>query len=400
MAQVESVEAVPGLSAAKPVRIALPLAMAAVATVLAYWAIDSSSPALTDLKDDLGFSSTVAGLVFSFFFGGRLLGNFPAARLIDRLGPAVTAAAGGATLMAGAVLVATATNAPVVLVARLLEGAGVALVINAGLLSIVRARPGAGAAMTMFTFLSTVGGVLGIAFGGGLTEAIGWRSVFVLHFAIGAAALALGLAGRTRGPLQVAATSTTSEAVIEEAPSRDIITTGLIANFLVFINYSVWAVAMPLYADERFDASPEQISTLLLTMTAGHLVLAYPVGAIIKRWGSIQCLMIGNAITAASMLLMLTAPSLWMLIPPLAIYSLGQVAASNAAGDFLLQRSGSGGKGVGMLRLSCDLGLVLGPAAVGALADIAGFRAPFLALPILTTLGAALTLTRLKRGVS
>jgi predicted MFS family arabinose efflux permease len=89
-----------------------------------------------------------------------------------------------------------------------------------------------------------------------------------------------------------------------------------------------------------------------------------------------------------------------MLIPPLAIYSLGQVAASNAAGDYLLQRSGSGGKGVGMLRLSCDLGLVLGPAAVGALADIAGFRAPFLALPILTTLGAALTLTRLKRGVS
>jgi len=397
MAQVESIEAVAGVSAAKPYRLALPLAMAAVATVLAYWAIDSSSPALTDLKDDLAFSSTIAGLVFSFFFGGRLLGNFPAARLIDRVGPATTAAAGGASLMIGAALAATATNAPVILVARLLEGAGVAFVINAALLSILRARPGAGAAMTMFTFLSTVGGVFGIVFGGGLTEAISWRAVFVLHLAIGAGVLALGLSGRNRGPLQIASADHAVQTVIENAPPRSLVVTGLIANFLVFVNYSVWAVAMPLYADERFDASPEQISTLLLTMTIGHLVLAYPVGAIIKRYGSIPSLMIGNAITAASMVLVLTAPSLWMLVPPLAIYSLGQVAASNAAGDFLLQRGGRGGKGVGMLRLSCDLGLVLGPAAVGALADIAGYRSPFLALPILTVAGAVLTIGRLKR---
>lgn len=400
MARVESFEAAPDASVASSYRVALPLVLAAAATVLAYWAIDSSSPALTDLKDDLAFSSTVAGLVFSFFFGGRLLGNVPAARLIDRVGPATTAAVGGGALMLGAVLAATAASAPVVLIARLLEGCGVAFVINAALLSILRARPGAGAAMTMFTFLSTVGGVLGIVFGGGLTEAVSWRAVFVLHLALGAGALALGLGGRNRGPLHLASASQVVESVIEEEPSRAIITTGLIANFLVFVNYSVWAVAMPLYADERFDASPEQISTLLLTMTAGHLVLAYPVGAVIRRFGSIRSLMIGNAITAISILLVLTAPSLWTLIPPLALYSLGQVAASNAAGDFLLQRGGRSGKGVGLLRLSCDLGLVLGPAAVGALADVAGYRSPFLALPILTVTGALVTMTRLKRARS
>lgn len=112
--------------------------------------------------------------------------------------------------------------------------------------------------------------------------------------------------------------------------------TGLTSNFLVFVNYSVWAVTMPLYADERFDASPGQISTLLLTMTIGHLVLAYPAGAMIKRIGSISSLLIGNAITAVSMLLVLTSSSIWLLVPPLALDSLGRVAASNAAGDFLL----------------------------------------------------------------
>ncbi|MGH2549553.1 MAG: MFS transporter, partial [Thermomicrobiales bacterium] len=265
------------------------------------------------------------------------------------------------------------------------------------LLSILRARPGAGAAMTMFTFLSTCGGVLGIVFGGGLTEAFSWRAVFVLHILIGATVLFVGISGRNRGPFRQPVSAATAEEFEDIPPTRSIVVTGLTANFLVFVNYSVWAVAMPLYADERFDASPEQISTLLLTMTLGHLLLAYPVGAIIKRIGSVSSLLIGNAITAVSMLLILTSPSLWMLIPPLALYSLGQVAASNAAGDFLLQRGGRGGKGVGMLRLSCDLGLVLGPAAVGALADIAGYRAPFMALPILTVLGTVITMTRLKR---
>lgn len=396
MARVESIESVLKPDAEHLRRVALPLAMAAAVTVLAYWAIDSSSPALTDLKDDLAFNSTVAGLVFSFFFGGRLLGNFPAARLIDRMGPALTAAFGGGALIIGAVLAATATNAPMMLIARLLEGVGVAFLINSALLSILRARPGAGAAMTMFTFLSTCGGVLGIVFGGGLTEAFSWRGVFVLHIALGAAVLFVGLSGRNRGPVQQPVSAATADDFEEPPPSRSILATGLSANFLVFVNYSVWAVAMPLYADERFDASPEQISILLLTMTIGHLVLAYPVGAIIKRIGSVRSLVIGNAITAVSMLLILTSPSLWMLIPPLALYSLGQVAASNAAGDFLLQR-GRGGQGVGMLRLSCDLGLVLGPAAVGALADIAGYRAPFFALPILTAVGAVITMTRLKR---
>ncbi|CAN5519959.1 hypothetical protein BH09CHL1_BH09CHL1_00810 [soil metagenome] len=397
MARAESIEAAPGSGEVKLQRIALPLVMAAAITVLAYWAIDSSSPALTDLKDDLAFNSTVAGLVFSFFFGGRLLGNFPAARLIDRVGPALTAAIGGSALMIGAVLAATATNAPVVLTARLLEGIGVAFLINSALLSILRARPGGGDAVRMFHFLPPCGGVLGIISGGGLTEAFSWRGVFVLHIVLGATVLFVGLSGRNRGPVQQPVSAIAADVFEVVPPTRSIIATGLIANFLVFVNYSVWAVAMPLYADERFDASPEQISTLLLTMTLGHLLLAYPVGAIIKRVGSVRSLLIGNVITAVAMLLILTSPSIWLLIPPLALYSLGQVAASNAAGDFLLQRGGRGGKGVGMLRLSSDLGLVLGPAAVGALADIAGYRAPFMALPILTVLGAVLTITRMKR---
>lgn len=379
-----------------PALAALPLAFAGVVVVLAYWAVDSSSPALTDLRDDLALSGTVAGLVFSFFFAGRLIGNFPAAALVDRIGPAMTAAAGGVTLLIGATIAALAINAPMVLGARLLEGAGVALLVSAGLLSILRARPGGGAAMSMFTLLSTVGGVLGLTTGGWLTETLTWRSVFVLHIALGGAALAVTLSLRMRNRTPELEPLQQSAAVTNEPAERGVIITGLIANLLVFVNYSVFIVALPLYSDARFDASPEQISLLLLTMSISHLILAYPAGMVIRRHGAMRVLVFGNLAAVGGMMLMLSMPGLWLLIAPISLYSLGQVCASNASGDFLLQQGGRGGKAVGMLRLSSDLGLVLGPLAVGVIADVAGYRSPFVFLSAVTVAGTVLTIARLQ----
>jgi MFS family permease len=68
----------------------------------------------------------------------------------------------------------------------------------------------------------------------------------------------------------------------------------------------------------------------------------------------------------------------------MAIYAIGAVASNIAAGDQLLRLGGQGGKAVGLMRLSSDVGLVLGPAAAGALADLAGAEAPFVALAVLT----------------
>jgi hypothetical protein len=47
-----------------------------------------------------------------------------------------------------------------------------------------------------------------------------------------------------------------------------------------------------------------------------------------------------------------------------------------------------------LVRLSSDVGLVVGPAAVGALADLAGIEAPFVVLAVLTVAAAAATLRR------
>jgi predicted MFS family arabinose efflux permease len=50
-----------------------------------------------------------------------------------------------------------------------------------------------------------------------------------------------------------------------------------------------------------------------------------------------------------------------------------------------------------MVRLSSDLGLVVGPYVTGALSDAFGYRAPFFALPVAMAV-AALFAVRLIRG--
>ena len=78
------------------------------------------------------------------------------------------------------------------------------------------------------------------------------------------------------------------------------------------------------------------------------------------------------------MLLVPLAPSAPWLIAPLALYAIGQVAGNSSAGDLILRLGGGGGRAVGAVRLSSDVGLVAGPAAVGVLADAAGVDAPFI----------------------
>jgi hypothetical protein len=88
----------------------------------------------------------------------------------------------------------------------------------------------------------------------------------------------------------------------------------------------------------------------------------------------------------------------WMSIP-LVVYGVGQVAAVNAGGDIVLRRGAGSSRAIGLVRLSSDLGLVVGPIVAGAMQDVFGYGAPFAALPVLTglSLAAAVYLLLLRR---
>lgn len=364
---------------------ALPFAIALPAVILTYWTVDILAPALPDIQDDLALSAAGTGLVFSLLFLGRLIANIPAAYFVDRTGAAVTAAAGGALLMAGSLAAALAESGTLLFPARVLQGIGISLLVTASLRSILRAKPGQGAAMTYFGFAATIGGVFGLQSGGYLTEQFSWRAVFVLCVGLAAVLMVTTFGARKGGvtaPGEAARKTTTEPATVATGSVRAVFP-ALLFNFLVFINYSIW-VALPLYTERRFDASAEDNANLLLVITIMHLVAAFPTGRAIRKWGGQPILIVGLLVAIAGTLLVLPAPNVGWLIVPLVFYGAGMVAASTAGSDIVLQRGGLSGRAVGMVRLSSDLGLVIGPYVTGALSDAFGYRTPFVALPIVT----------------
>lgn len=384
--------------AATTPRPALPLLIAVTTLILTYWCVDIVSPALPEIQRALALSGTGAGLVFAIFFSGRLITNLPAAILVDRLGPRWTASIGAGVLLSGSILAALATNQVTLLPARGLQGIGVALLATAGLLSILRALPGGGAAMTAFNIATGVGGSAGLISGGYLTEAISWRAVFWLSAGLGG----LLLAGSVLAGSRAASTPQRDESAVTPAPasSTRALMGALFANLLVYGNYSIWVVSLSLYAAEKFEADAERIGVILLVINAIHLLAAIPAGRLIRRVGALPALAAGFSLTASGLGLVLLAPNQGWLLAPMALYAVGQVMGNSAAGDLLLRLGGHGGRAVGLVRLTSDIGLVAGPATVGILADTAGVQSPFAALAVVTGAGAIVAWRSVRRSTA
>jgi MFS family permease len=375
---------------------ALPLPFAVLILFFAYWCVDFVSPAVPTIRDSLNLSATSAGLIFSVFFGGRLLTNLPAAWLVDRNGPRLTAGLGAAILLAGSVLVAMARSEATLLPARGVQGAGVALLATAGLLSVLRVLPGGGAAMTVFNVSTGAGGSAALLLGGFLSSNSGWRAVFWVSAGISAILLLLAILART----QPANARTIAATGAEERPRlpRAALWLAVLANFVVFINYAIWVLGIPLLSAEKFDLNATDVGLVLLFVNVVHLGAAIPFGRTIRRAGAPVALAIGFGLAGLGMVLAPWANSPLYLAGPLALYAMGQVAGNSSAGDLILRQGGGGGKAVGAVRLSSDVGMVVGPAVAGVIADAAGVEAPFSALGALSLACAgAVIVSRLRR---
>ena len=368
---------------------ALPQRISLAILLFAYWCVDIVSPALPAIQESLALSATGAGLVFSVFFAGRLVTNLPAAWLVERIGPKWTAVAGSTALLLGSGLAAVAASQTTLLPARGIQGVGVALLATAGLLSVLRARPGGGAAMTAFNLSTGAGGSAGLLSGGYLTAELGWRAVFWLSTVVSGVLLAGSMLARTRAAVSRTGRATRDDAIPTVHPSRSGQVAAVAANLLVFVNYSIWVVSLPLLGAEKFGFDAGQVGMMLLFVNVVHLASAVPIGGIIRKAGAARALAFGFGIGGAGLLLVPLAPSAPWLLAPMALYAVGQVAGNSSAGDLILRLGGGGGRAVGAVRLSSDVGLVAGPAAVGALADAAGVAAPFAVLGVVALVAMA-----------
>ncbi|MGC4760852.1 MFS transporter [Micromonospora trifolii] len=152
--------------------------------------------ALPAIQRDLGFSAAGLAWVVNAYlvaFGGLLL---LAGRLGDLLGRRRVFLAGVALFTLASLVCAVATGPALLVGARFGQGVGGALAMAVSLGMIVRLYPEAAErarAIAVFSFTGAAGASVGTVAGGVLTQAAGWRTIFLVNVPIGAAILIAAL---------------------------------------------------------------------------------------------------------------------------------------------------------------------------------------------------------------
>jgi EmrB/QacA subfamily drug resistance transporter len=190
-----------------PRRLASPLVLTLIAAQFAVM-LDSSilNVALPSIASDLGLTPVGTAWVLNAYFltfGGLLLIS---GRAADVFGRRRVFLLGAGVLVLGSLLGGFATNEALLIGARLIQGAGAAMLSPAAM-SVILARftgPGRARAMSGWGAASTVGGATGVTLGGILTAAFPWQSVL---FVTGAVAAVVGVAGWMLLPAEEAATT-------------------------------------------------------------------------------------------------------------------------------------------------------------------------------------------------
>lgn len=353
--------------------------------------------------------------------------SIPAGRWLDRAGPlpAFLLAIGG--FGASSVLIAMAPTVPLVLAGRAAQGLFGALIGAVGMPIISSAvRPEHRArAMSIVLTLIPLAGVAGPAVGGMLTEAFGWRSVFLLNIPV---VLAAGWFGRKaiparlgdRAGLPVPGWRPAREALVLGVATASVFlaldaSTGVRGNGLVLpvslaivavLAAAAWArlrearpvlelvrrreLALPLIAlpmitagvgalnflvpyflTEVGGAAPTVIGFALLALAAGMAAFSPIAGVLADRIGNQPVALAGVVVILAGLVALLLvdgAASAWDVAWRLAIVGVGNglFAGPNSAAVLAATPPELAGTSGGVTSLLRTLGFALGP-ALGAL---------------------------------
>src|SRR2546421_739374 len=131
---------------------------------------------------------------------------------------------------------------------------------------------------------------------------------------------------------------------------------------------------IPVLARDRLALSTDRIGVGLALSSLVGLVLAYPAGVLVDRWGRKVVIVPATAVAGLSLILFLTAPSYtWFLVAcgtwSVAVGISGAAPAAYAAD---MAPPGMNAAAMSTFRMLADLGYVVGPLVLGVVTDVFG----------------------------
>ena len=333
---------------------------------------------------DFGVAETAVGLTIGVYGLARFAVNVPAGRLADRRGRRPLLALGGLVTVLGNGLCAAAPDYPTFLAARFVAGAGAAMVLTGGqaVLADISQPENRGRVMALYqgVFLFAVGA--GPLPGGLLASRFGLAAPFVANAVLAGlvALLAWFRVPETR-PRRVGTDSPGTAPkllpvweqlrLLRAIPGFGLI--GLVSFSVFFSRTGALFNVIPLDAETRLGLGPDRIGLGLGLISVVGLLLAYPSGVLVDRFGRKAVIVPASLLTAAAMLLFAVVPAWnWFLVACLlwaAATGISGAAPAAYAADVAPPRMTAAA--LGTYRMLADAGYVAGPLLLGAIADVA-----------------------------
>jgi len=361
------------------------------------------APVLGQLKSEFGLSALHVGLIASSFAMARLMLDLPMGVLVDRISGKRLLAGGSLCVLWGSILCGLTPSFYGLLLGQWLMGAGFGIFSATAIVSLCRLSTSEDRGRTLSIFGASfwTGGFFGPAIGGTIASIAGWRFAFLFSVFTSSLALALTVATGSKLTLAVAALQRDAvneglngglpQALASQLPGNltSFSAINLATCLILFLGHGFRETFIPLYGHSILKLSPAMIG---MAISIGPLVqaganLAY--GLLLDRYGGRAVLVPGLIIIGLGSLSLKIATNLPSLTIANAILGVGN--SSNIAVIALLADHippTRWGVMMGLNRAIGDMGVMLGPAALGWLIDRSGFTLPILFGAALAWLGA------------
>lgn len=339
-------------------------------------------PVLPLYAKSFGVSVSAIGLTIAIYGLARFAMAIPCGRLADGIGRRPTLALGGAVSAIGNLWCALAHHYAEFLVARFVSGAGAAMVLTMGAVILADISPPERRGRVMATYQ----GVFLFAFGIGplpgglLAEYIGLAAPFYVY----AVASVIGglLAWHAIPETRDFASEHRGEARAQRLPFREQVRALMrhVGFLLVSLISLVSAIGrtgalfaiVPLLASVKLGLSAGQVGAGFAMASILGLLASYPAGALADRFGRKWVIVPATLVNGGSMAVFALVPSLTGFLAACALWGVASAVSGAAPAAYAADTAPPGMNAIAMssFRMLADLGYVIGPIALGLLADL------------------------------
>ena len=340
-------------------------------------------PVVPLYAQSFGVSQLAIGMTVAVYGLARFAVAIPTGQLADRLGRRPTLALGGMISAAGNAWCAVATSYEELVIARFVAGAGGGMVLTGGIIVLADIttpeRRGRTMAIYWGTFLFAVG--IGPLPGGWLAERYGLAAPFAAY---AVAAVAVGLVAwfavkETRDAGQPAALDQPDLPPFREQLRQLMQLAGFrLVSIISFIHAITRTGALfsivPVYVSVRLGLTPSQIGFGFALGSVLGLIATYPGGMLTDRFGRKSVIVPASFATGISMALFCVAGSYGWFLLAVVVWGVASAMGASAPASYVADCAPPrmNATALSTYRMLADLGYVIGPLALGGLADANG----------------------------